>query len=218
MRQVFLDTETTGLILENGNRIVEIGCVELLDRQLTGFEFHAYLNPNRPMEAGAERVHGLTDEFLSDKPQFAECAEDLLQYLEGADELLMHNAEFDLSFVNAELERIPHLNAQVWHDLKKVDTLKLAQNLLPGRGGYNLDALCRLYSVDLGERDKHSALLDSRLLAQVYLNLTSQQMKMDLGVKRRKLEHSAEVRETRVQRASPEELALHEAFMQRLAS
>lgn len=169
MRQIVLDTETTGLNARLGDRIIEIGCVELVDRRLTGNHFHSYVNPERGIEEGALKVHGITAEFLQDKPRFAEIAADFLEYVRGA-ELVIHNAAFDLEFLNEELRRLGHgtlesLTAGV------VDTLRTARELHPGKKN-SLDALCERYAVDNAHRTLHGALLDAELLADVYLAMT----------------------------------------------
>ncbi|MBV8123775.1 MAG: DNA polymerase III subunit epsilon [Burkholderiaceae bacterium] len=169
MRQVFFDTETTGLRAEAGDRIVEIGCVEMLNRQLTGKVLHLYINPERASDEEALRVHGLTEAFLSDKPVFAQIADELLAFLAGA-ELVIHNAAFDIGFVNAELKRLgkPPVNDVVDGVL---DTLLLARSQFPGKAN-SLDALCRRLEVDNTSRTLHGALLDAKLLAEVYINMT----------------------------------------------
>lgn len=164
MRQIFLDTETTGLSAESGDRIIEIGCVEMVNRRLTGVNKHFYLNPQRPSHEDAIKIHGLTDEFLADKPLFADVADDLLDYLSGAD-ILAHNASFDIGFLNEELRRLgqpkfPALVASV------TDTLLMAREMFPGKAN-SLDALCRRLEVDNSNRSLHGALLDAGLLAEV---------------------------------------------------
>ncbi len=169
MRQVFLDTETTGLSPENGDRVIEIGCVEMLNRRLTGRNLHHYLNPQRRSSEDAVRVHGLSDDFLADKPLFAAIADELLAYLQGA-ELVIHNAAFDLGFLDEELRRIGRgpLRSQV---AGVVDTLLMAREAYPGKSN-SLDALCRRLQVDHSSRTLHGALLDAGLLAEVYIRLT----------------------------------------------
>jgi DNA polymerase-3 subunit epsilon len=166
LREIILDTETTGLDPFDGHRIVEIGCVELLNCIPTGRVWHCHLNPEREMPYQAFEVHGLSSEFLSDKPRFAELADDMLAFLEGA-RIVMHNATFDFGFLNAELDRVSRPLLR-WD--RVVDTLALARRRHPG-APCSLDALCKRYGVDLSERDKHSALLDCRLLAAVYVEL-----------------------------------------------
>lgn len=169
VRQVVLDTETTGLDFRLGDRVIEIGCVELNDRKLTGQRFHCYLNPEREVEAGAQAVHGLTNEFLQDKPKFGDVASEFLDFIRGA-ELVIHNAGFDLGFLNNELALLqaPPLDQ---HSRGLVDTLKLARELHPGRRN-SLDALCERYGIDNSGRMLHGALLDAELLAEVYLAMT----------------------------------------------
>jgi DNA polymerase-3 subunit epsilon len=169
MRQIFLDTETTGLNPESGDRIVEIGCIEMVNRRLTGETRHVYLNPERKGSEEATRIHGLTDEFLADKPKFAEVADDLLGFLAGA-EVIIHNAAFDVGFLNAELKR---LKRQPFHSVaaQVTDTLLMAREMFPGKAN-SLDALCRRLEVDNSQRTLHGALLDAGLLAEVYIRLT----------------------------------------------
>ena len=169
MRQIFLDTETTGLSPENGDRIVEIGCVELVNRKLTGNNLHFYLNPERDSHEDALKVHGISNEFLKDKPKFGEIADELLEYLQGAD-LLIHNAPFDVGFINKELElqKRPPLKTYV---NSVADTLAMAKDMFPGKRN-SLDALCDRLGVDNSGRTLHGALLDAELLADVYIYMT----------------------------------------------
>ena len=169
MRQIFLDTETTGLSPENGDRIVEIGCVELLNRKLTGNNLHFYLNPERDSHEDALKVHGISNEFLKDKPKFGEIADELLEYLQGAD-VLIHNAPFDVGFINKELElqKRPPLKTYV---NSVADTLAMAKDMFPGKRN-SLDALCDRLGVDNSGRTLHGALLDAELLADVYIYMT----------------------------------------------
>ncbi len=169
MRQIFLDTETTGLNPESGDRIVEIGCIEMVNRRLTGETRHVYLNPERKGNEEAIKVHGLTDAFLADKPKFSEVADDILGFLQGAD-VVIHNAGFDVGFLNAELKR---LGRAPFHTVaaKVTDTLLMAREMFPGKAN-SLDALCRRLEVDNTHRTVHGALLDAGLLAEVYIRLT----------------------------------------------
>ncbi len=169
MRQIFFDTETTGLEAERGDRIIEIGCVEMVNRQLTGNNLHLYINPERASHEDALRVHGLTEQFLSDKPKFAEIVDQLLAFLAGA-ELVIHNAPFDIGFVNAELKRLKR-GVLTDHVAGVRDTLLMARDLFPGKAN-SLDALCRRLEVDNTKRVLHGALLDAELLADVYIRLT----------------------------------------------
>lgn len=169
MRQIFFDTETTGLNPESGDRVVDIGCVEMINRQLTGRHLHFYLNPERDMPEEAFRVHGLSSEFLSDKPRFAQIVDELLEFLRGAD-LVAHNASFDVGFINAELKRSrrPLLHEVVG---SVTDTLLMARDMFPGKAN-SLDALCRRLEVDNSNRGLHGAVKDAELLAEVYIRLT----------------------------------------------
>lgn len=182
MRQIFLDTETTGLSPDNGDRIIEIGCVELLHRKLTGNNLHLYINPERDSHEDALRVHGITTEFLKDKPKFAEVVDQFLDYIEGA-EVIIHNAPFDIGFLNKELElqgRKPLTN----YIEGVVDTLVMAKEMFPGKRN-SLDSLCDRLEVDNSGRTLHGALLDAELLADVYINMTRGQdallMEVDSG-------------------------------------
>jgi DNA polymerase-3 subunit epsilon len=181
MRQIVLDTETTGLEPEEGHRIIEIGCLELVDRQLSGRQFHRYINPERSVETGALSVHGLDDEFLGDKPRFAEIADEFIAFIRDA-ELIIHNAAFDVGFLDSELARLDH-RPRVADMATVLDTLTLARELHPGQRN-SLDALCRRYEVDNSNRTLHGALLDSELLAEVYLLMTGGQVSLGLDLDR----------------------------------
>ena len=179
MRQIVLDTETTGLSAENGDRIIEIGCVELLARKLTGNNKHFYLNPERDSHEDALKVHGISNEFLKDKPKFAAVAAELLEYLQGA-EVIIHNAPFDISFLNKELELVGRKPLK--HCVAKVtDSLMMAKEMFPGKRN-SLDALCARLEVDNAGRTLHGALLDAELLADVYINLTRGQNNLMMEV------------------------------------
>jgi len=177
MRQIVLDTETTGLEPEQGHRIIEIGCVELLERRLSGNSFHVYLQPDREIDAAAVEVHGITNEFLADKPRFGDVAADLIAYLEGA-ELIIHNAPFDVGFLDAELARVEGFGPISQYS-SVLDTLVMARKKHPGQRN-SLDALCGRYDVDNSRRDKHGALLDAEILADVYLAMTGGQRTLSL--------------------------------------
>jgi DNA polymerase-3 subunit epsilon len=169
MRQVFLDTETTGLYAEQGDRVIEIGCVELVNRKLTGNNFHVYLNPGRDSHEDALKVHGITTDFLRDKPRFESVAAEFLAYLRGA-QVVIHNAAFDVGFLNAELKLAGHRPLSA-HVEGVIDTLAMAKEMFPGKRN-SLDALCDRLDVDNSGRTLHGALLDAELLADVYINLT----------------------------------------------
>ncbi len=179
MRQIVLDTETTGLEYRDGHRIIEIGCVELLNRRLTGNNYHVYLQPDRLIDSGAMEVHGITNEFLADKPRFKDIAEDFLAYIQGA-ELVIHNAPFDVGFINNELTLLDRKAEDVGKLCSVLDTLALARRLHPGQKN-NLDALCKRYGIDNTHRDLHGALLDAEILADVYLGMTGGQTALSLG-------------------------------------
>ena len=169
MRQIFFDTETTGLSPESGDRIIEIGCVEMVDRRLTGRNLHFYVNPERRSHEDAVKIHGLTDEFLADKPLFAAVADELLEYLAGA-EIIIHNAGFDVGFLNEELRRLGRPKFVTLAD-KITDSLSMAREMFPGKAN-SLDALCKRLEVDNANRSLHGALLDAGLLAEVYIRMT----------------------------------------------
>ena len=175
MRQVVLDTETTGLDPAEGHRVIEIGCVEVVNRRLTGNTYHQYVNPERTIDAAAIEVHGITNEALADKPRFADIAADLLAFIDGA-ELIIHNAPFDVGFLNHEFQRLANGSGPVKVDArcKVTDSLALARSLHPGQKN-DLDSLCRRYSVDNSTRTLHGALLDAEILADVYLAMTGGQ-------------------------------------------
>lgn len=168
-RQIFLDTETTGLSPESGDRVIEIGCVEMINRRLTGRHLHFYLNPQRPNHEDAVRIHGLTDEFLADKPLFSAIVDEFLDYVAGA-ELIIHNASFDIGFLNAELRRVDK-GVMADHISGVLDTLVMAREMFPGKSN-SLDALCKRLEVDNTHRTLHGALMDAELLATVYINMT----------------------------------------------
>ncbi len=174
-----LDTETTGLEVSRGHRIIEIGCVELVDRKLTGNHYHQYINPERDIDQGAIEVHGITGEFLSDKPLFAQIARDFYDFVDGG-ELIIHNAPFDIGFLDSELQRLDQGYAELDSVCKVVDTLLMARAKHPGQRN-NLDALCTRYFVDNSQRDLHGALLDAEILADVYLIMTGGQTTFQLS-------------------------------------
>lgn len=178
MRQIILDTETTGLDPNDGHRVIEIGCIEMVNRRLTDRTFHVYINPEREIDQEAIAVHGITNEFLTDKPNFSGIADEFIEFIRDA-ELIAHNAPFDVSFLEAELERIPGAPSifSLMHGGAAVDTLSMAKEKRPGKRN-SLDALCRDYKVDASERTLHGALLDAELLTRVYLEMTREQSRM----------------------------------------
>jgi DNA polymerase-3 subunit epsilon len=215
---VVLDTETTGLSASLGDRVIEIGCIELLSRRVSENHFHRYVNPERRSEEGALRVHGLTEEFLADKPKFVDIAKPFLDYVRGT-ELIIHNADFDVEFLDLELERAG-LGRLQDHVAGVIDTLALARELHPGKRN-SLDALCERYAVNNAHRTLHGALLDARLLAEVYLALTRGQdsLAMDLETAAEQAAVTARIDASRlaVLRASEEEARAHEAYLDGMA-
>ena len=229
MRQIVLDTETTGLSTAQGHRIIEIGCIELLNRRISGREFHRFLNPDREIDEGAEAVHGISRADLETAPRFSEVVDELLEFLRGA-ELVIHNAPFDVGFLEYELELIDHPQPKIDQHASVLDTLTLARELHPGQRN-SLDALCKRYEVDASKRDVHGALIDSELLANVYLAMTGGQssLLLDEEESRSGIDHpDAEevVRATTdsasaslelvVIKASDKELAAHEAMLEKI--
>ena len=217
MRRIVLDTETTGLEPTEGHRIIEVAALELHDRRATGRHFHRYVNPERGIDFAATEVHGLTVEDLADKPRFAEIADELLDFVNGA-ELLIHNAEFDTAFLNAELERAGRPRLETVCTVS--DTLSMARDMHPGKKN-SLDALCERYAVDHSKRTLHGALLDAQLLADVWIAMTRGQETLDIAMAAAdapamRLSESPLRAALTVIRASAEELAAHAAMCQRI--
>lgn len=223
-RQIVLDTETTGLDWAQGNRIIEIGCVEIIDRKLTGNHFHQYINPERDSEEKALEIHGLTTEFLLDKPLFSQVAEVFLTFVKGS-ELLIHNAAFDIGFLNSELQRIYGNSFSMAEHCTITDTIALAKARHPGQRN-NLDALCKRYNIENAHRELHGALLDAELLAAVYLAMTGGQTSLlggqggdagstvmlarDVGIRR---VNTGLASQLLVVPVGEEELVAHEAYL-----
>jgi len=218
IRQIILDTETTGLEPNLGHRVVELAAVELLNRQLSGDRFHSYLNPGRDSDPAALQIHGLSSEFLQDKPKFKDIAQEFLQYIEGA-ELIIHNAAFDEAFLDYELGLL-ELKPLREYCAGIVDTLKIAKELHPGKKN-SLDALCERYQVDNSRRTLHGALLDAELLADIYLAITRGQESLMMDAEeavpqRAEVAHAAIKRELAVIAATPEELQAHRLLLQEI--
>ncbi|HFE37122.1 MAG TPA: DNA polymerase III subunit epsilon [Gammaproteobacteria bacterium] len=189
MRQIVLDTETTGLEPRQGHRIIEIGAVEIINRRLTGNHYHQYIQPDRESDEGALAVHGITSEFLSDKPRFADIAQAFIDYIRGA-ELIIHNAPFDVGFLNHELNMLGPQWGKIEAICEITDSLLMARKMRPGQKN-NLDALCRYYGINNAHRELHGALLDSEILADVYLAMTGGQVSLSLGGEASSTNHSA---------------------------
>jgi DNA polymerase-3 subunit epsilon len=226
VRQVVLDTETTGLAADQGHRIIEIGCLEIVERRLTGRSLHVYLNPERPVDEAATEVHGMTWDDLRDKPRFAEVADRVLEFVDGA-EVLIHNAAFDVGFLNAEIRRLKGEHPPIDNLCRVLDTLALAREIHPGQRN-SLDALCKRYGVDNSRRALHGALIDARILADVYLAMTGGQSALELGESRPRRGANGALPAPVVRNARPEgalrvvepsaaELAAHEDFLARIA-
>lgn len=217
MRQIALDTETTGISTDEGHRIIEIGCIEIENRRITGNEFHCYLNPEREIDEGATRVHGLTLEKLSNEPLFKEVAKDFLNFVSGA-ELIIHNAAFDVGFLNKEISLLEWDENSIEDHALVMDTLKMAREMHPGKKN-SLDALCTRYEIDRSMRQVHGALIDADLLAKVYLAMTGGQDTLDLDQPvlssqetQTKNKENKNI-SLKVQKASIDELSEHEDFL-----
>lgn len=218
MRQIILDTETTGLDPNQGHRIIEVAAVEMVNRRLTGNHLHRYVQPDREIDAGAMQVHGITPEFLQDKPRFADVAQEFVEFIQGA-ELIIHNAPFDVGFLNMELRLLEMAPLASWCD-GVTDTLAMAKALHPGQRN-NLDALCKRYGVDNAARTLHGALLDCELLAAVYLALTRGQESLSIGLEARSPQAGRAAARERpkpiLAPASGEELAAHASLLEAIA-
>ena len=219
MRQIVLDTETTGLDPAQGHRIIEIGGVEVIDRKLTGNHFHQYLQPDRDIDAGAIEVHGITNEFLLDKPRFSVVVDDFLAFIDGA-ELVIHNAPFDVGFINAEFKQLER--GHVADRCSVLDTLTMARQMYPGQRN-SLDALCKRLGIDNSQRTLHGALLDAEILADVYLLMTGGQVDLSLAVDQDLNQQETsdagaplDIKPTPVLQASDEELTAHAAWLDKL--
>ena len=227
MRQIVLDTETTGLSVSQGHRVIEIGCIELVNRRLTGREFHCFLNPDREIEEGAERVHGISNADLETAPRFPEVVDELLEFITDA-ELVIHNADFDVGFIENELLLMQHAQPAVTEHASVLDTLALAREMHPGQRN-SLDALCKRYEVDASKRNVHGALIDAELLARVYLAMTGGQTALVLDAEAETAGSGGVAAEGAqgvarpagelnliVVRASDEESAAHEGMLDKL--
>jgi DNA polymerase-3 subunit epsilon len=223
MRQIVLDTETTGLEPAQGHRVIEIGCVELVNRRPTQNRFHRYINPEREVDRGALEVHGIENEFLATQPKFADVAREFIEFVKGA-ELVIHNADFDVEFLNHELKRLPDLPNEIRDCCGVLDTLALARRLHPGQRN-SLDALAKRYNVDNSKRELHGALLDAQILADIYLAMTGGQvsLSLDTETQRAVTVDEPEVRVDRsglelvIVRATAEEEAAHAAMLATMA-
>jgi DNA polymerase-3 subunit epsilon len=222
-RQIVLDTETTGLEPSQGHRIIEIGCVELSNRRLTGNNYHQYLQPDREIDEGALQVHGISNEFLKDKPRFEDIVDDLMDYLRGA-ELVIHNAPFDVGFLDHELKLVGDSYGLVKDHCAVIDTLVMARKMHPGQKN-NLDALCKRYEVNNSQRDLHGALLDAEILSDVYLRMTGGQVGLALDSEQAMTKEdgvtglpriSTDRPPLRIVGASKDELSAHAEFLRKM--
>ena len=223
MRQIVLDTETTGLDVAEGHRIIEIGAVEIVNRTVTSRFYHQYLNPEREIDAGAQEVHGISVESLQDKPKFADICEEFIEFIRDS-ELVIHNAEFDVGFINQELKNVENNIRKVTELCSVFDTLAYARKLHPGQRN-SLDALCKRYEIDNSHRELHGALLDAQILADVYLTMTGGQVSLGLNAETSKLQHNKpagrnmrqQQLDLKVINASAQELAEHEKLLMHIA-
>ena len=229
MRQIVLDTETTGLSTSQGHRIIEIGCVELVNRRISGSHYHTFLNPDRNIDEGAERVHGISRDDLETSPRFSEVVDELLAFIKDA-ELVIHNAEFDVGFLEYELKLMKHTQPKITQHSTVLDTLAVARKIHPGQRN-SLDALCKRYEVDASNRDLHGALIDAELLAKVYLAMTGGQAALSLdeeasagngstrgsGFSRDGVEARSDLNLV-VIRATDDEVAAHDELMQKISA
>jgi len=222
-RQIVLDTETTGLEPSQGHRVIEIGCVELINRRLTGNNYHQYIQPDREIDEGALQVHGISNEFLKDKPRFNDIADDLMNYLKGA-ELVIHNAPFDVGFLNHELKLLADGRGDISDHCTVIDTLVMARKMHPGQKN-NLDALCKRYDVSNTQRELHGALLDAEILSEVYLRMTGGQVGLALDSEQSDVQEdgvaspsriSSDRAPLRVVSASKDELSAHAEFLKKM--
>jgi len=224
MRQIVLDTETTGLEPRQGHRIIEIGCVEVVNRKLTGNHYHQYIQPDRAIDEGAIEVHGITNEFLDDKPRFADIVDDFITFIKGA-ELVIHNAPFDVGFIDHELRMLKSDIGKTRDICTVLDTLTMARQMHPGQRN-SLDALCKRYDIDNSQREKHGALLDAEILADVYLIMTGGQVSLSLGgtQEQEQVQHEEAVIKLDVNRAAlpvlvatAAEVEAHEKYLDMIA-
>ena len=222
-RQIVLDTETTGLEPSQGHRIIEIGCVELINRRLTGNNYHQYIQPDREIDEGALQVHGISNEFLANKPRFEDIADDLMNYLKGA-ELVIHNAPFDVGFLDHELKLLNDGRGTIDDHCSVTDTLVMARKMHPGQKN-NLDALCKRYDVNNTQRELHGALLDAEILSEVYLRMTGGQVGLALDSEQTNEKEKGVVRTARISSdraplrvitASKDELSAHAEFLKKM--
>jgi len=223
MRQIVLDTETTGLEPSQGHKIIEIGCVEMINRRLTGNNYHQYLQPDREIDEGALAVHGISNQFLADKPRFADIVKDFIEYLDGA-ELIIHNAPFDVGFIDHELNQLGAEYGKVATYCTVIDTLLMARKMRPGKKN-NLDVLCKEFDVNNAHRDLHGALLDAELLSEVYLRMTGGQSNLSLDSEETAKSASGEVivkklsadrKAIKIVSANDEELQAHQAIIEKM--
>jgi DNA polymerase-3 subunit epsilon len=222
-RKIVLDTETTGLEPSQGHRIIEIGCVELINRRLTGNNYHQYLQPDREIDEGAMQVHGISHDFLKDKPRFSDIADDLINYLQGA-ELVIHNAPFDVGFLDHELKLLADGRGMIQDHCAVTDTLVMARKMHPGQKN-NLDALCKRYDVSNTHRDLHGALLDAEILSEVYLRMTGGQVGLALDSEQTAVKGDGAATVSRISSdrpplriitASEEEVTAHTEFLKKM--
>ncbi len=214
MKIISLDTETTGLLFYEGHKIIEIGCIEIQNDQITNNVFHTYINPKRKIDEKAKKITGLTEEFLNDKPEFKDIIADFLTFIKNVDEIIIHNAQFDVNFINNELKLINSEIKDLNDHFKIIDTLDLARKLHPGKKN-NLNSLCKRYDINLSKRDLHGALIDAELLAKVYIKMNKKKLKL----KFKKLYNEPNIiktLDTKLLKANKAEIELHEKYIEKL--
>lgn len=216
MRQIVIDTETTGLDYEKGHRIIEIGCVEIVERKITNNVFHTYVNPERKMDIVATNITGLTNDFLENKPIFKDIINDLLNFIKNANELIIHNANFDTNFINNELSIINHEIKNIKNHIKIIDTLSYARKIHPGKKN-NLDALCERYNINTNERTKHGALIDAKLLAKVFIEMTTKQTNVNFTKKIENIDYNHKPK-LKILNANKHELNFHNNYIKNIKS
>lgn len=214
MKIISLDTETTGLLFYEGHKIIEIGCIEITDEKITDNIFHTYINPKRKIDEKAKKITGLTEDFLNDKPEFKDIINDFLNFIKGADEIIIHNAQFDINFINNELKLMKNDITDLTNYFKIIDTLELARKMHPGKKN-NLDSLCKRYDVNLSERHLHGALIDAELLAKVYIKMNKKKNK--LKFKKTYNEPTIiKTTDTKLLNANQKEINLHKKYIEKI--
>lgn len=214
MRIISLDTETTGLLFYEGHRVIEIACIEIINEKITSNAFHAYLNPKRAIDKNAKKITGISESFLEDKPEFKDIVEDFLNFIKNSNFLIMHNAQFDINFINNELKLIDNKIKNIRNHFNIIDTLDLARKMHPGKKN-NLDSLCKRYDVSTSERNTHSAIIDAKLLANVYIKMNKQKEKLKFK-KTYNIPNMLKISTTKLIKSKKEELSIHKKYIEKI--